>query len=445
MAANLPGHLSYDSVIQLLEGRTGVYNGWHPPVMSWLLGLADGLISGTGLYVTLVSLIFFAALASLVALVRYPSWFGAIVAVACIASPQFLIYQGIVWKDVLFANAALASFATLCHIERYWTNITLRCILIALAAILLTLAALARQNGPSLLPFAALTFAFITWRHSKAGSAGWGLAVLAVLIALLAGGRAFLATKIKGESGEVRIVKLLQAYDLTAALKAQPDLSLRYLQERDPLLLQLMRTDGRRLYSPQRNDPFTRSPPLLRAIVSGPARTLRRQWLSLIAQDPGLYFHNRAEIFWWVFFTPKLALCVPVYLGIDGPPKALKRLKIEPRFDKRDEALQAYGQWFIGTPVLSHPFFLALSLGELLFLFFRRRTEDVGIALMLCAAIAFTLSFFTVSLACDYRYLYFLDLAAMTALIYIALDPHLERGLKLQRDMPQASPSRVPA
>ena len=30
-AINWPGHLSYDSVIQLLEGRTGVYANWHPP------------------------------------------------------------------------------------------------------------------------------------------------------------------------------------------------------------------------------------------------------------------------------------------------------------------------------------------------------------------------------------------------------------------------------
>ena len=30
------------------------------------------------------------------------------------------------------------------------------------------------------------------------------------------------------------------------------------------------------------------------------------------------------------------------------------------------------------------------------------------------AALAFALSFFVVSIACDYRYLYFLDLAAMT-------------------------------
>jgi hypothetical protein len=32
-------------------------------------------------------------------------------------------------------------------------------------------------------------------------------------------------------------------------------------------------------------------------------------------------------------------------------------------------------------------------------------------------------SFFIISIACDYRYLYFTDLAALAGLIYAAVDP----------------------
>jgi hypothetical protein len=42
---------------------------------------------------------------------------------------------------------------------------------------------------------------------------------------------------------------------------------------------------------------------------------------------------------------------------------------------------------------------------------------------MLIAAFAFTASFFVISIACDYRYLYFLDIAALAAVFYLALDP----------------------
>ena len=51
LAVNLPGHLSYDSVIQLVEARTAAYAGWHPPFMSWLLGVTDALAPGTSLFV----------------------------------------------------------------------------------------------------------------------------------------------------------------------------------------------------------------------------------------------------------------------------------------------------------------------------------------------------------------------------------------------------------
>jgi hypothetical protein len=34
LALNAPGQLSYDSVAQLANGRSGFYNSWHPPVMA---------------------------------------------------------------------------------------------------------------------------------------------------------------------------------------------------------------------------------------------------------------------------------------------------------------------------------------------------------------------------------------------------------------------------
>jgi hypothetical protein len=38
---------------------------------------------------------------------------------------------------------------------------------------------------------------------------------------------------------------------------------------------------------------------------------------------------------------------------------------------------------------------------------------------------AFAASFFIISIACDYRYLYFADLAALAGLLYAAVDPPL--------------------
>ena len=43
LAAGYPGHFAPDSVWQLAQGREGRFNDWHPPIMAWLLGLADRL------------------------------------------------------------------------------------------------------------------------------------------------------------------------------------------------------------------------------------------------------------------------------------------------------------------------------------------------------------------------------------------------------------------
>jgi hypothetical protein len=45
----------------------------------------------------------------------------------------------------------------------------------------------------------------------------------------------------------------------------------------------------------------------------------------------------------------------------------------------------------------------------------------------MAGALGFAASFLVISIACDYRYLYFLDLAAMTGVLYLALDPRLKR------------------
>ena len=42
-------------------------------------------------------------------------------------------------------------------------------------------------------------------------------------------------------------------------------------------------------------------------------------------------------------------------------------------------------------------------------------------------SLAFAASFFVISIACDYRYLYLLDMAAITGVLYLALDPVLTR------------------
>jgi hypothetical protein len=50
----------------------------------------------------------------------------------------------------------------------------------------------------------------------------------------------------------------------------------------------------------------------------------------------------------------------------------------------------------------------------------RRRAPDIAVAAMLASAMAFALTFALISISCDYRYVYDLDLAVMAAALYAA-------------------------
>ncbi len=432
LALDWPGHLSYNSVIQLLEGRTGVYGTWHPPVMSWLLGVFDALVPGTGLFVLFDIALTFGALFSLMRLGSKASWAAAAVMILCVLSPQFLIYQGVVWKDVLFADAAVAGFVCLAHAAHHWSAIRARITLVVLAFLFFVLAALARQNGIVLGLVGCVALGWIAVREStgarwrSALAYGGGALLGAVVLGVCASAALYARSDADpDEFGPLVQTKLLQNYDIVGMVAAHPGLELTKLDDTEPDLAKAIRTDGVRLYTPQRNDTLASSVPLQTALANSDASEIRDQWIDLILHHPALYLATRARAFDWVVLTPQIGRCVPYIVGVGGPHDEMQRLGLKLRMDARDAALQNYANLFVGTPVFSHATFALIALLALYPLLRRRRPEDIAIAFLLMGAFAFTLSFFVISIACDYRYLYALDLSAMFAAFYVALNPEL--------------------
>ena len=143
----------------------------------------------------------------------------------------------------------------------------------------------------------------------------------------------------------------------------------------------------------------------------------------MIWQHPALYFSVRAKVFRWTFLAPEIGLCVPFIVGVKGAPETMRSLKMPVRMDGRDRILLGYAGSFLHTPVFSHLFFALLALALIAALLIRHEPQDIAIACMLAASLTFAASFFVISIACDYRYLYFLDIAAITSLFYCGLDP----------------------
>ncbi len=401
LALNAPGQLSYDSVTQLAEGRAGHYNSWHPPLMAFLLGLFDRLVPGTLLFLLFQSLLLLGGLLGLLAL-KPRGWLSAVVALLIVLSPQWLLYQGEIWKDMLFADAAIAGFAALA-----WHARQPRLWIALLALVLLVLAASVRQNGIVLLPVAAAVFAFSgRWRQ--------GLLFLAASLALLAGVAAGLAPRSDGGDGASAEIRLAQSYDMAGAFARRPGLQLPLPADLDRLL----KGPGARLYTPLRSDPFAAEPVISRARADAEDGTISHAWMQLVTRYPLLYLSVRWDDFAAVLTTPDTEVCHLAMIGVTGPPDLMRRLALTPRDRAQDRALKSYARLFFATPIFSHIAWGLLAVLLLVVLLRRGAPADRAVAALLAAALLFSASFFFISLACDYRYLIFLDLAAMAALLY---------------------------
>jgi hypothetical protein len=442
LALNLPGHLSYDSVVQLAEGRAGVYNGYHPLVMSWLLGLADAATPGASLFVVFDVGLIAGSLVALVLLGDLAGWTAIVLAAVFATLPQLLVYPAIVWKDVLFAAASVAGFASLALAGALWRRPLGRFVLLGFALVLLTLAALARQNGAVVLPIAGVA---VGWMAAKDGRAGRGLAhgaaFFAVASMLFLSASWALQARLEGPSRFSEQWEGLQTYDLTAAVVREPKLDLSVLRARAPLVEQLIRTKGAAAYSPVRVD--TLEPVFEGAPTSeAQAGAIAAQWRDLVLRHPLLYLRLRATALSWVFLTPSPSQCGIIYTGVDGPAEEMGEARLSYRRTPRDEALASYGLAFASTPVFSHAAYGAAGAVLLIALMRRRRRADLAVAAMLASAMAFVATFAVISIACDYRYLYDLDLSVIAAALYVAASfrvPPIRRRER-QRGRPSSAP-----
>ncbi|MBV9551032.1 MAG: hypothetical protein JO256_15295, partial [Alphaproteobacteria bacterium] len=323
-------------------------------------------------------------------------------------TPQWLLYEGMVWKDVMFADAALAGFAALSRAvtgNRAWYLPT---------AFLLALAAMTRQNGIVILPAAAATLAVILWRRTSRKKAMRRAALLLVLTGGLAlGGETLLALHGDHGADAADQIRLAQSYDLAGMVKSDPGFRLTRLEKSDPSLAVMLRTRGAALYTPTWIDPLVNDEALHAAITNAPTGLVFAQWRDAVLIHPGLYLTTRWLVFAWVTTTPDLQACHALYTGVDGPPALLAELGLKRVWRPQDRLHNWYGLVLRDTPFFSHLVFGTLALLMLVILLHRRGDSDLVAAGLLLAALAFSLSFFVVSIACDYRYLYVLDVAAM--------------------------------
>ena len=423
LAANIPGQMSLDSVVALTEARTGVRQTWAPAVSSWILKPFDGLVAGTGLYVTASAALLFLSLMSLTRLRPRSTWLGVGLGVLVLLTPQILVYQGIVWRDVLFANLTIAGFVMLAHAAERWSA---RPPILPLAGALacLALAALARQNGVVLAVAAAGVLAWTAraggWRRSLA----WGLGAL-VAVGLLALGINQIATpaetraKLRLDAASL----ILEHYDIVGAKAHHMSLRFKEIAKADPAAAALLEAKSQQMYSATRVDTLDLDDAFRKTLWHVPDAVMNAQWRRIIVHYPAAYLLQRADVFRWTFLTPKLDRCLPVTVGVSGPDALVRDLNVQTGIDPQDQGLANYAKRFYGTPVFSHLTWAVVAVVVIVLLLRRRAPADWVFVALLAGTLVFVATFAVISVACDYRYLYLLDLAAMVGALYTALDP----------------------
>jgi hypothetical protein len=373
-------------------------------------------------------LLLFGGWAALTAVRPRASWLAPIVALGAIGLPQVLIYPAIVWKDVLFAEMAIAGFIALAWAARS-PDRPPRLVTLALAAVPFAAAGLLRQNGLLFALAATVALAWAGWRfgawRSLARAAGWlaGVAVLTLAFSALLQPQGPGRPDSAGGKG----VRILQTYDVVAATALAPGRPLTVIERNEPAAARILKSRGALVYSPERIDTLSLDPAVDAAMATVPTPDFQAEWLRLVTEDPGLYLEARLAAFRQVFATPVIDRCLPIEVGVEGPANYLKALHISTRADLRDGRLFNYTTWFLDTPAMSHVAYAVLALVVVVLLLVRREPADLVVGAMVAGGLVFAASFFVISIACDYRYLYALDLTAITGLVYLAADPRLSR------------------
>ena len=120
LALGLPGHLSSDSVVQLYEARTLQFISFNPPMMSLLLRFLDVWVPGTALFVVVDQALLTASFALLLAERKSElRWPIASAAALVVLNPLFVVYTGIVWKDILMSHVAAFGY----RLQGFWGSV----------------------------------------------------------------------------------------------------------------------------------------------------------------------------------------------------------------------------------------------------------------------------------------------------------------------------------
>ena len=285
-----PGQVSFDAAKQYAQAVSGHYDDWHPPVMARLWSVLASVAPPAPAMLAFQLLGHWVGIALFADGLRRAGRAGAAwVMLASGASPLFLYYEGLIYKDVGLASVLLAASGI-----GFWYKVQARCIArpaLAAALLLVGYGVLVRANavfafGPVLL--------YLLWSPARLSAVRVvGVSVLLAVVAVPVSG--FVNRHLLGAAPS-GVTQSLELFDLAGIAHESGDLSVL------PAGVAFTRSDLAICYTPRFWDSlnsvacrnaFTHLPP-----PGSPARdAVGGLWLRAIATHPVAYARHRLKAY----------------------------------------------------------------------------------------------------------------------------------------------------
>ncbi len=409
--AGLPGQMSTDSIVQLYEGRTHETISFNPALMAVLLGALDLLgnapigfvLLSQGLFSWAIWLAFGGRLSR-------GRWWQFLFALVFVCNPVILAYTGIVWKDVLFAHAAIVAFLLVSN----WKDQRIKpsALQMGLVLALMTLVVGVRQQGLLFVVVLASWLAIVVSRKRLHVT----LWAVTLIVAPLLLNKLITETVQKPLNdplaGSVVGFKILMQYDLVGIVASGGVLPVRDATSNEgKALVELYRQVP--LYSAYRVDTLVNPSPNFWSLPISNTTTL---WYEGLERNPAAYINHRWHQAQTFLGLKDVRQCAPVFAGIGGPvqhplvqQELTSILGLQPGMNHSSQFVIETMWDLAKTPLLMHwAYLLFLLFTAVVFLLQKRY---VLLSLVGCCFVYFG-SYFVLGIACDFRYGYVLTASA---------------------------------
>ena len=400
-----PGVMTYDAKFVYEDIAKGTRGDWQSPVMTVLWELVDPLAPGSASMFLLIAAFYWLGFGLLAFTIGRRSVWLAVVALLLALSPPAFAFVGIIWRDVLLAAAWLLSASlTFAVVDR---NVKLRATIMVVALGLVALGVLIRPNALIAAPILAC---YVVWP----GRFSWQRVAVAFVPAAIAF-FAIVQVVYYGALGATRQHPLqsIMVFDLggISHFAKQNQYPVTWTATETKLLV-----NG--CYRPTEWDLYWRLGPCefvmhrLEGDKIFGTPVITDAWLHAIARHPLAYLEHRAAFMWNFLTNDNLTMWTA---DIDHPSKTVfaDRLAFN--------ALVTIHNLLKPTPLFRAGSWLLVCIAICALAWRRRSTPSGAFAIGVCGSAAvYTLTFFAVGVASDFRYAYWAVLASIAGAVALA-------------------------